>query len=105
MENGREKRIEQRTRTDLASVEFAVSALDLPYQFKVRETSISGLSILVREDSAILEHLEEGMIIEMKYYLTDRSEKPQLIKTKIMHITKGHSRSLEGHCFVGLQLQ
>lgn len=105
MENGKEKRIEKRTATDLASVEFSVSAVDLPYQFKVRETSVSGLSILVREDSAILEHLEEGMILEMKYYPTDRSENPQLLKTRIMHITKGHSRSLEGHCFVGLQLQ
>ena len=105
MENGRENRIEQRTRTDLASVEFSVSAVDLPYQFKVRETSLSGMSILVREDSAILKHIEEGMIIEMKYYPTDRSENPQVLKTRIMHITKGHSRSLEGLCLVGLKLQ
>ncbi|MFC1494800.1 hypothetical protein ACFL6W_05935 [Thermodesulfobacteriota bacterium] len=105
MENGKEKRIDQRTSADLASVEFSVSAVDLAYQFKVRETSISGLSILVREDSAILAHLEEGMILEMKYYPTDRSENPQILKTKIMHITKSHSKSLKGHCLVGLQLQ
>lgn len=105
MKNGKEKRIEQRTRTDLASVEFSVSAVDIAYQFKVRETSISGLSILVREDSAILIHLEEGMILEMKYYPTDRSENPQFLKTRIMHITKSHSKSLKGHCLVGLQLQ
>jgi len=105
MEKNSEKRNEQRTKVELSSVEFSVNTSDPAYQFKIRETSTSGMSILIREDSAILEHLEEGMILEMKYYPTKKSEAPQLLNTKIIHITKSTSEDLKGHCQVGLQLQ
>lgn len=104
MENNNEKRNEQRTRAELSSVEFCVNSFDMAYQFKIWETSPSGMSILIRENSAILDHMEEGMILEMKYYSSNQSENPQILKTKIMHITKNASERLKGHCLVGLQL-
>lgn len=105
MEKYREKRKEPRTRSELASVEFSVNEFDPAYQFKIWDTSPSGMSILIREDSATLGYLEEGMIIEMKYYSDDRTEDPKLFKTRIIHITRSNSESLKGHYLVGLQLQ
>ena len=105
MEKSSERRIEERKSAELASVEISVSTFALAYQFKIRETSKSGMSILIREDSEILEHLDEGMMLEMKYYPDDRTEHPQLLQTKIIHITKSTSENLKGHYIVGLQLQ
>ena len=70
MEDNNEKRKEERTNAELSSVEFCVNTFALAYQFKILETSPSGMSILIKEGSAILEHLTEGMILEMKYYRT-----------------------------------
>lgn len=105
MEKNQEKRKEQRTRVELASVEFSINEFDPAYQFKIWDTSPSGMSILIREDSAVIGYLEKGMILEMKFYSDDRFEDPKFLKTKIVHITKSNSESLKGHYLVGLQLQ
>ena len=104
MENIEEKRKEQRTDAEISSVEFSVNTFALAYQFKILETSDSGMSILIKEGSAILEHLEKGMVLEMKYYPENESEAPKTLKTKIMHITKSDSNRLKGHYQVGIQL-
>ena len=103
MENNSEKRKEERKDAKLASVEFCVNTFALAYQFKILETSPSGMGILIKEGSAILEHLEEGMILEMKYYPENETEAPKILKTRIMHITKSDSSRLKGHYQVGIQ--
>ncbi len=104
MEDNKDKRKEQRTNAELSSVEFSVNAFALAYQFKILETSPSGMSILIKEGSAILEHLKEGQVLDMKYYPEDETEAPKILKTKIMHITKSDSNRLVGHYQVGIQL-
>jgi len=104
MENNDEKRKEERTTAELSSVEFCVNTFALAYQFKILETSPSGMSILIKEGSAILEHLEEGMELDMKYYPENEAEAPKILKTKIMHITRSDSDRLRGHFQVGIQL-
>ncbi|MBN2419971.1 MAG: hypothetical protein JXL81_11340 [Deltaproteobacteria bacterium] len=104
MENIDEKRREERTNAELSSVEFCVNTFALAYQFKILETSPSGMSILIKEDSAILNHLKEGMMLEMKYYPENEAEAPKILKTRIMHITKSDSNRLKGHYQVGIQL-
>lgn len=104
MENNSEKRQEERTNAELSSVEFCVNTFALTYQFKILETSPSGLSIIIKEGSAIMEHLEEGMELEMKYYPENEAEAPKTLKTKIMHITKSDSTRLRGHYQVGIRL-
>ena len=104
MENNNEKRKEDRTNAELSSVEFCVNTFALAYQFKILETSTSGMSILIKDGSAILEHLEENMELEMKYYPENEAEAPKILKTRIMHITKSDSDRLRGHYQVGIQL-
>lgn len=104
MENYTEKRKEERTTAAISSVEFCVNTFALAYQFKILETSPSGMSILIKEDSAILDHLEEGMELEMKYYPENDAGAPKILKTKIIHITKSDSDRLRGHYQVGIRL-
>ena len=104
MENNTERREEERTIAEISSVEFCVNTFALAYQFKILETSPSGMSILIKEGSAILDHLEEGMELEMKYYPENEAEAPKILKTKIIHITKSDSDRLKGHYQVGIRL-
>ncbi len=104
MENNIEKRKEDRTAITMSSVEFAVNTLELVYQFKIVETSLSGMSFIIKEGSAVLEHMKEGMIIDMKYYPEGVREAPRFLKTKIMHISKSASPRYRGHYQVGIKL-
>ena len=104
MENIDEQRKEERINAEVSSVEFCVNTFALAYQFKIIETSPSGMSILIKEGSAILNHLAEGMVLEMKYYPESEAEAPKILKTKIIHITKSDSPRLRGHYQVGIQL-
>ena len=82
MENNNEKRKEERTDAEISSVEFCVNTFALAYQFKILETSPSGMSILIKEGSAILDHLEESMTLDMKYYPDNETDAPKILKTK-----------------------
>jgi hypothetical protein len=102
--NYSERRKEERTAATMASVEFAVNTLELVYQFKIIETSASGMSFIIKEGSAVLEHMKEGMVIDMKYYPEGVREAPKFLKTRIMHITKSDTPRYRGHYQVGIKL-
>lgn len=105
MEKNDEKRKEQRIKAEVSNVEFAVNTFEMSYQFKIWESSPSGMSILIKEGSGVLKYLEEGMVLEMKYYPKNVAEAPQILKTRIIHITKPDSKRLKGHSVVGLQIE
>lgn len=46
------------------TIEFLINDLKLVYQFKIWDTSSRGISLLVREDSDILNYLKGGRQIE-----------------------------------------
>ena len=88
-----------------SSVEFSIRDLNYLYQFRIWDTSSAGMSILIKEDSEILEHLKVGDILDMKFYPEQISFDPENIKTEIRHITKDVSGRTRGHCLVGLSLR
>jgi hypothetical protein len=87
---------------DYYSVQFFVEGLEIHYQFKLRDISPSGLSILVREDSEVLNHLHVDDIVEMTYYPEVARRGYERIKTRIQHITSSDGQRYAGHCVVGL---
>ena len=98
-----ERRSEPRSIADqYCSVEFSTSKVEPNYQFKIRDVSSSGLCILVKDGSAVLNHLHVGDIMEMKYYQVKRSERPELIRTEIKHITRDDQGRYKGNYLVGL---
>jgi hypothetical protein len=76
------------------------------YQFNLRDVSDSGVCILVKADSPILEHLNVGQVLDLKYYAMDESKSNivRQLKTKIRHITKGTPGHYNGHCLVGVAI-
>jgi len=100
---GREKRSEPRRILDqYYSVEFSISSTLPVHQFKVRDVSPSGIGILLNESSAVLDHLEVGNVLEMKYNPSNSSDLPEYLKTEIKHITKIEQGQYKGHYLVGM---
>jgi hypothetical protein len=98
-----EKRSEKRQPPDsYYSVQFSLKNLASIYQFKIWDTSPSGLCILVNEDSEVLKHMEVGDVIDMTYYVSERPGTTEDFKTEIRHITKHEEGRFQGHYFVGL---
>ena len=102
--NGLDRRSESRSIVEYLSVEFSVRNLAFVYQFKIWETSTSGMSILIKEDSAVLEHLNVGDVLDMKYYPVKSSDEPQSFKTEIKHITKDEENRFKELYLVGLTI-
>ena len=97
------RRSEPRSLADkYSSVEFSVSNLAFNFQFKIWETSQSGMSILAKEDSAVLEEVKVGDILDMKYYPEELTDAPLTLKTEIKHITKHDEGKFKGHYLLGL---
>lgn len=100
-----ERRSEERSDTDrYYSVQFTTSGLSSFYQFKLWNISSSGLCILVKEGSDIIDHLNVGDTLDMTYYLTGRQGAQENLKTQIRHITKNDQGRFQGHFLVGLAI-
>ncbi len=98
-----EKRSEPRTELEkYHSVEFKVSERASLYQFKIWNMSSKGMCLLVRDDSEILNDLQVGSVLNMKYYTTDFSQPPEEFKTQIKHISREPHGKFDGHFLVGL---
>lgn len=84
MYEGKEKRSEPRLRADqYCSVEFSISKDEPNYLFEIRDMSSSGLCIIVKEGSAVLNYLKVGDTIDMTYYNPEKANKTVLIKAEI----------------------
>ena len=105
MNTDNERRSEPRSIADeYSSVEFGIGDLALLFQFKIWDTSPSGMSILVREDSDILKYIKAGDILDMKYYPTQSNKQPITLETEIRHITKDVEKRIKGHFLIGLSI-
>jgi len=85
-------------------VEFQIFSLGSFYQFKIWDISNKGMCILVKEDSAVMNHIKVDDVIEMKYYPKESSASIEGLKTQIRHITKSEHGRFKGHYLVGLSV-
>lgn len=86
------------------SVEFTIDDILPLYQFKLRNSESMSLFVIVKEDSEILNQLEVGRVLKMKYYNSDISCPPEYRKTQINNITNEKNGRFSGHCMVGLSI-
>lgn len=101
----KEKRSESRTTVDkYYSLEFSKEGMGSVYQFKIWNLSAKGMCVLVKEDSELLEYLEVGEVMDMKYYSSDASKPTEYLKTEIKHITKDDEGQFKGHFLIGLSI-
>ena len=100
-----ERRSEKRNTTEkYYSVQFTTKSLSSHYQFKIWNISTSGMCILVKEDSEVLNHISVGDQLEMTYFITDSQGASDKLTTKIKHITQNKEGRFKGHCLVGLAI-
>jgi hypothetical protein len=85
------------------SVEFSITGIELPYQFKIWNTANMSMCVLVKEDSAILPRLKVGDTLDMKFYSGKSDYPTNSIKTSIRHISKDEGR-FRGHYLVALEI-
>ena len=105
MEPGREKTSpSNEQRRSYYSVEFTVAGLRTSYQFKIWNDSPKNMYVMVKEESAILEKLRVGDILNMKYYSHDESDPFKYHETTIPHISREKEGRLKGHYLVGLEI-
>jgi hypothetical protein len=104
-QNSSDRRSEQRSVAQrYYSVEFTTSGLTAFYRFKLWNISLSGMCILVKEDSEVLHHFKIGDSLVMTYYLADSPAAHENLKTQIKHITKNEDGRFKGHYLVGLSI-
>ena len=84
------------------SVEFYLKGVDEAYLFKLRDIPSSGLCILVKEDSLVLNKLNIGDILNMEYNPPESSDSPKVFKTRVRSKIS-YNRST-GHSLVGLSI-
>jgi hypothetical protein len=98
-------RSESRTILDkYFSVQFSLNGMGPTYLFKLRDISLNGICILVKEDSAVLKHLKVGDILNMEYNPPKSSGSNKIFKTRIEYISKNHQNCFTGHFLVGLSI-
>ncbi len=86
------------------SVQFSLNDMGASYIFKLRNISLNGVCILVKEDSAVLKHLKIGDMLDMKYNLRRSQGSTKPLKTLIRGISKNPKNLFMGHSLVELSI-
>ena len=90
--------------THYHSVEFSVSGLSMPYQFKIYHLMPTAMCLVIKEGSNVLQHLNIGDTLHMKYYSDESCYPSEDLETAIRHITKNDNGRFRGHYLVGLEI-
>jgi hypothetical protein len=99
-----EKRAETRqTLEKMKSVELKLPNLPI-YVFRLKDKSSNGICFLVRADSDILNHIQEGQILDLKYHTEDTTNPSKVFSSEITHITKMDKGPYKDHQLVGLMI-
>jgi len=62
------------------------------------------MGILVKNNSAILNHLNVGEIMDLKYHAPDGPKAAECLKTEIKQVTKDDEGRFKGHHVIGLSI-
>lgn len=87
-----------------SSVEFFIKELSIGYHCKVRDISPKGICIVVKEESPVLNHINVGDQLEMKYYYDQKEAGVELRHTEIKYISKHDEGKFKGHALIGLSI-
>ena len=74
------------------------------YQFKLKDISDNGVSLLVNENSAMIIHLEVGQCLKIKFHSDSHADLNGYFESEIKHITKIEEGRYKRHYLVGVQI-
>lgn len=89
---------------DYYSAEFVVAGLDVSYQFRSWEKAPKAVTVLVKENSGILQLLKVGDQLKVKYYSSRSAYPSEWQKTAVRHISWNDEGRLREHYLVGLEI-
>ena len=72
------------------------------YQFRLINVTDEGASILIKDDSAFLNMIEVGQIVDVNFISPKGLNPTGMYKTEIRHITKMDKGKYNGHRLVGI---
>ena len=86
------------------SIEFKPSENSMIYQFSLRDLSAKGLGIIVRNDSASLNHLAVGQVLSLTLHQSDGNISKDRFQAEIRHISEPEDGQHPNHKIVGLRI-
>jgi hypothetical protein len=74
------------------------------YQFRVINVSTKGAGILIKDNSAFLDMIEVGQIVDVNFISPESSNPSGMYTAEIKHITKTYKNERQGQQLVGLSI-
>ena len=74
------------------------------YEVKLKDLSSKGASIIFQNNSSLLNHLQIGQDLTVKYFFEDRSKSSEIFEAKVKHITEVKEGQFKGYYFAGLSI-
>jgi hypothetical protein len=74
------------------------------YQFRVINVSTKGAGILIKDDSAFLNMIEVGQIVDVDFISPEGANPSGPYKAEIRHITELDMQKYKGHKLVGISI-
>lgn len=84
--------------------EIKISRNDLGYQFKLQEIDEQHGCFFVSENSAVLNILDVGSVLDMKYWTAEKIRLVKYVRAQIKNITRQNREPFKGHYKVGLSI-
>lgn len=85
-------------------VEIPIPRLNIVYQFKIWEIDFMSMSILIKEDSNLLNWIKTGDRLKMRYYSYDTVYPCQDLYTELTSIERQEHGRLRGHYLASLEI-
>ena len=84
--------------------EIKISRNDLGYQFKLQEIDDHQGCFFINENSAVLNILDVGTVLDMKYWTAEKIRLVKYVRAQIKNITRQKHKPFKGHYKVGLSI-
>ncbi len=74
------------------------------YQFKVKDLSLEGACVLIKQNSGIVTYLNVDQQLDLNYYAINYRNPQISVKAQIKHMTRADMPPFQGHFLVGLRI-
>jgi hypothetical protein len=74
------------------------------HEVKLKDLSPKGVSILFKDSSSLLNHLQIGQTVLVKFFFEDRSNPSEMLQAEVKHITEENEGRFKGNYSAGLSI-
>ena len=74
------------------------------HEVKLKDLSSNGAAFLFKDNSSLLNHLQIGQDLKIKYFMENRSKTSEMLQAKVRHITEVADGQFKGYYLAGLSI-